>query len=173
MTEARQYFALEELRSGRRVVIRGLRSEDRQALVSAVERSSAQALHRRFFRVKRYFSEKEIAFFVDVDFVNHVALVAETDENGSPTIVGSGRYVVLEPGTAEVAFFVIDQYQGLGLGTVLMRHLTDIARTAGLRVLTADVLPDNVAMLKMFEYCGLPLSTTRDAEVVHVTLQVS
>jgi len=101
-----------------------------------------------------------------------VALVAVADESGGPAIAGGGRYVVLEPGKAEVAFFVVDQYQGEGLGTVLMRHLIVIARMAGIKELTADVLPDNAAMLKVFERCGLPLCTTRGAQVVHVTLRM-
>jgi len=49
MREARQYFAVEWLRHRRRIVIRALRSEDRPDFVAAVERSSAQSLHRRFF----------------------------------------------------------------------------------------------------------------------------
>ena len=46
--------------------------------------------------------------FLDIDFVNHVALVAVTDENGKHAIVGAGRYVVIQPGQAEVAFGVVD-----------------------------------------------------------------
>jgi len=81
--------------------------------------------------VKRGFSEKEIAFFMNIDFANHVALVALADEGGRNIIVGGGRYIVTEPGQAEIAFVVIDDYQGQGLGTLLMRHLAVIARKAG------------------------------------------
>jgi ribosomal protein S18 acetylase RimI-like enzyme len=93
-------------------------------------------------------------------------------ENGRPVIVGGGRYVVLQPGKAEVAFAVVDQYQGQGIGAALMRHLVAIAREAGLKELTAEVLPDNIPMLKVFEKSGLRLSTKRESQVVHVTLQV-
>jgi hypothetical protein len=63
----------------------------------------------RFFGAKRDFSEKEIEFFVNVDFVNHVALVATVEQGGRRIIVGGGRYVIVQPGTAEVAFAVVDE----------------------------------------------------------------
>ena len=111
-------------------------------------------------------------FFLDIDFVNHVALVAVIDENGTPAIVGGGRYVVSKSGQAEVAFAVVDQYQGQGIGAALMRHLTAIARESGLRELVAEVLPDNVAMLKVFEKSGLSPSMERESQTVHVVLRL-
>jgi GNAT superfamily N-acetyltransferase len=170
MLEAANYSAFETLRHGRRVEIRALRPEDRADLIAAVGRSSAQSLYRRFFAVKRDFAEPEIEFFLNVDFVDHVALVAVVDESGRRVIAGGGRYIVVEPGKAEVAFAVVDQYQGQGLGAALMHHLAAIAREAGLKELIAEVLPDNVPMLKVFEKSGLPLRIKREAQVVHVAL---
>ena len=68
--------------------------------MAAVRRSSARSLYRRFFGLKRHFSEQEIAFFLNVDFVSHVALVAVIDEGGRPVIIGGGRYIVEQPGKA-------------------------------------------------------------------------
>ena len=69
--------AIEALRDGCRVEIRALRPDDRADLIAAVGRTSAQSLYRRFFGLKRSFTEQEVAFFVNVDFVNHVALIAK------------------------------------------------------------------------------------------------
>ena len=85
-------------------------------------------------------------------------------------IIGGGRYVLVKPGKAEVAFAVIDEYQGQGVGAALMRHLTAIAREAGLEQFVAEVLSENIPMLRLFEKCGCNMSTKRDAQVVHVTL---
>ena len=161
------------MRNGRRVEIRALRPSDRESLVKAVDRASPQSLYRRFFGVKRHFSEDEIRFFLNVDFINHVALVAVAEDNGHPTIVGGGRYVISAPGTGEVAFMVVDGYQGQGIGMALMRHLTLIAREAGLRQFTAEVLPNNTAMLKVFERSGLRQSIKREAGSTHVALQLT
>jgi GNAT superfamily N-acetyltransferase len=172
MAELASYSEIEALRDGRRVEIRALRPEDRDDLVAAVHRIGTESLYRRFFAVKREFSEKETAFFVNVDFVIHVALIAVVEEDGKPVIAGGGRYIVAKPGQAEVAFAVVDKYHGQGIGTMLMRHLVAIARGAGLTELIADVLPDNRQMLKVFQKSGLPISTRRESGSLHVTLQL-
>ena len=138
-----------------------------------MQRASPETLYHRFFAVKREFSEKEIHFFFDIDFVNHVALVALADEEGRSVIVGGARYVVLGPGKAEIAFAIVDEYHGQGIGAALMRHLVTIGREAGLKELVAEVLPDNLAMLKVFEKSGLRLEMKRESQVVHVALRLS
>jgi RimJ/RimL family protein N-acetyltransferase len=167
------YSCVAALRDGRRVEIRALKSEDRSDLLDAVGRTSARSLYRRFFAAKRGFTEKEQAFFLNVDFVDHVALVAVLEEDGRPAIVGGARYVVVQPGKAEVAFVVIDRYQGQTIGATLLHHLAAIARGAGLQELIAEVLPDNVSMLKVFEKSGLRTCTKRESNVVHVALRLS
>src|SRR5215813_6937674 len=128
---AATYSAREQLRDGRPIEIRAIRPDDRADMHAAVHRVTAETLRRRFFATKRGFSEKEKAFFLNVDFVNHVALVATIDEGGQRVIVGGARYVLTEPGKGEVAFAVIDPYQGQGIGALLTRHLVGMARTAG------------------------------------------
>jgi ribosomal protein S18 acetylase RimI-like enzyme len=89
------------------------------------------------------------------------------------TIVGGGRYIVSEPGRAEVTFGVDDARQGQGIGSALMRHLIVIARQAGIRELIAEVLPDNAPMLKVFERSGLAATVRREPGAVHVALDLS
>jgi RimJ/RimL family protein N-acetyltransferase len=173
MMNAANYSAVDLLRNGSQIEIRALRTDDRVDLLGAVERTSAQSLYRRFFGAKRHFSEKEIEFFVNVDFVSHVALVAIVEEGNRTVIVGGGRYVIVQPATtAEVAFAVVDRYQGQGVGGALLRHLAAIARSAGLKELIAEVLPDNIPMLKVFEKSGLGCRTRREGRTVHVTLHL-
>jgi RimJ/RimL family protein N-acetyltransferase len=173
MLEAAKYSAFELLRNGRSIEIRALRPSDRIDIVAAVDRMSAGSIYRRFFGIKRHFSEREINFFLNIDFANHVALVAILREVGRAAIVGGGRYIVIRPGTAEVAFTVVDKYQGQGIGAALMRHLATLARDAGLKELIAEVLPENVPMLKVFEKSGLKPETKQDAGAVHVVLRLS
>jgi RimJ/RimL family protein N-acetyltransferase len=170
MAKAATYAVVESLPGGRPVEIRALRSQDRADFMAAVDRSSAASLYTRFFSPKRRFAEDEVSFFLQVDFINHVALVAVLNEGGRPVIVGGGRYILLTPRKAEMALTVVDQYQGQGVGTTLVRHLLAIARDAGLTEMHADVLSDNQSMLKVLAKSGLPLSTTREAGVVHVVV---
>ncbi|MGN6747978.1 MAG: GNAT family N-acetyltransferase [Xanthobacteraceae bacterium] len=170
MAEPSHYSAVETLRNGERVEIRALRPQDRDDLIAAVSRTSTESLYRRFFAVRRHFTETEQSFYLNIDFVSHVALVALADESGQPTIIGGGRYVVDEPGQAEVAFTVVDKYQRQGVGAALLRHLAIIARQAGLRELVAYVLADNRGMLKVFEKSGLKFSAKRESNSVNVKL---
>src|SRR5229473_2930099 len=119
MSEAIDYTARELLSDGSQIEIRALRRDDEADMLAAVGKASAQSLQRRFF--------------VDVDFKNHVAIVALADEAGRKVIIGGGRYIVFEPGRAEMAFVVIDTWQGRGVGSILMRHLIKIASDAGLK----------------------------------------
>ena len=167
-----EYRVTEILRDGRRLEVRALKPEDRDGLVAAAGRSSSETLALRFFAPKRGFSEKEIDFYTNVDFERHVALVAVVEEAGKPLIVGGGRYIVAEPGRAEIAFTVEDAHQGRGIASLLLRHLITMARAAGLEELVAEVLPDNAPMLKVFERSGLPVTRKRERDAVHVTLRL-
>ena len=142
-------------------------------MLAAVGRTSAQSLYRRFFGAKRHFSESEKTFFLNVDFVNHVALVAVAEDDGRRMIVGGGRYIVVRPGIAELAFAVVDEQQGRGIGAALMRHLVQLARDAGIKELIAEVLPENLPMLKVFQKSGLGMQTKHRAGVVDVTLNLT
>jgi GNAT superfamily N-acetyltransferase len=174
MSDPRTYFAVEHLPNGQALVVRAFKPEDRADFIAAADRTGPLTRYRRFFTVKREFSDREKDFFLNVDFDKHVALVALADEAGHHVIVGAARYVVLQAETAEVAFTVIDQYQRRRIGPVLLRHLATVARSAGLKTLVAEVLTENRPMLKVFEGSGLPLQTRQDhPEVVHVTMQLT
>jgi RimJ/RimL family protein N-acetyltransferase len=173
MSQAASYSAVESLRDGRRVEIRALGADDRTDFLAAVDRTSPRSRYRRFFAVRQDFAEQEVDFFLNVDFVNHVALVAVIEEAERPVIVGAARYIIVQPGRAEVAFAVVDAYQGQGIGAALLRHLAVVARDAGLKELIADVLPDNLPMLKVFEKSGLDVRAKRGPRVVQVTLRLT
>jgi GNAT superfamily N-acetyltransferase len=172
MLDAANYSAVETLRDGRQIEIRAFRPSDEADLLAAVDRTSGRSLYQRFFTVKYDFSDRERQFFLNVDFVGHVALMAWAEESARKVIAGGGRYVVVQPGKAEVAFVVVDRYQGKGIGGALMRHLAHIARSAGIQELIAEVLADNMPMLKVFEKSGLPMTKIDEHEVAHVTLQL-
>jgi RimJ/RimL family protein N-acetyltransferase len=173
MSETISYTARELLRDGSQIDIRALRQEDEADMLAAIGKISAQSLQRRFFVMKRHFSDKERAYFMDVDFKDHVAIVVFAEEAGRKVIVGSGRYIVFEPGRAEMAFMVVDTWQGRGLGSILMRHLVKFASDAGLQELTAEVLSENAAMIKVFGKFGFSPAPRRDPQILHLVRKLA
>jgi GNAT superfamily N-acetyltransferase len=168
-----KYAVTERLRNEASLQIRALLPSDRAEMLASIQRFSKEALYRRFFAPKRNFSESEIEFFLNVDFKQHVALVAVLSQDERQIIVGGSRYIVSRPGCAEVAFAVEDPHQRLGVATRLITHLIVIARAAGLKEFVAEVLPENAPMLKVFGRCGLAMSKRRERGVVHVTLSLT
>jgi hypothetical protein len=73
MLEVSKYSAFETLRNEHRVEIRALMPDDLAGLIAAVGRTSAESLYRRFFAAKKDFSKKEVAFYLNIDFIDHVA----------------------------------------------------------------------------------------------------
>jgi hypothetical protein len=172
MLEAIKYSEGEPLGNGRAVEIRALRPDDRAALIAAMDRSSTQSLYRRFFSPKRGFTEAEIAYFLNVDFVNHVVLVAVLEEGGSPLIVGGSRYIVVGPGTRA--------------GIRRRRSVPGTRHRRSADAPTRQVCPWGRAQrtnrggvggqyldAKIFGKSGMNLDATREGGIVHVTLQLS
>jgi ribosomal protein S18 acetylase RimI-like enzyme len=72
-----------------------------------------------------------------------------------------------------MAFVVVDAWQGRGVGSILMRHLVKIASDAGLQELTAEVLPENAAMIKVFGKFGFRPAPSRDHKTLHLALELA
>jgi GNAT superfamily N-acetyltransferase len=170
---AANYSAVETLRNGERVLVRALKPEDRDGFIAAAGALTTQSLRRRFFGEKRHFTETEQSFFLYPDFNGHVALITVVEEAGQSVIAGGARYVVVKPWQAELAFAVADRFQGQGIGAALMHHLAAVAKGAGLREPIAEVLSENIAMLKVFERSGLRHCKEHGPGAIHIVLQLT
>ena len=67
---------------------------------------------------------------------------------------------------------MVDAYQGLGIGTILMRHLANLARDASLKELTALVLPENTAILKVLREFGFRTASGTQRRDLRLTLRL-
>ncbi|HZP46097.1 MAG TPA: GNAT family N-acetyltransferase [Candidatus Binataceae bacterium] len=157
--DASHYAAVETTLDGRRLHIRALRPDDRDRLRNHFMALSDQAKIFRFHGVKRSLSDAELDRLTRLDFVRHVALVATFDEALDAPLIGVGRYIVTpaHADRAEVAFAVLDAFQGHGIGSRLLHHLALIAAAHGIREFQAEVLDANRAMLEVFADSGLPV----------------
>ncbi len=167
--EARNYSAHEVLRDGGSIYVRAIRSDDKQRLLDHFQHLSQDSVYHRFFGLKASLTREDLVRFTEVDFKAHVALVATLRHDGDERFIGVGRYVSSEPGRAEVAFAVLDEHQGRGIGTLLLEHLGRIARAAGIVEFQADVLGDNNRMLEVFAKSGFRAKRSTAGGVVHLS----
>ena len=142
------------LRSGDVVRIRQVRPDDAPALGLAYAKLGEQSRYRRFFTAMPELPEATLKAAVEVDHVNHEALVAVPLL--STEIVGECRFIRLpdQPGTAEVGVTVVDAWQGRGLGSALLALLSEHAMDAGIEYFTAEVLAENRTMLALLPGLG-------------------
>jgi RimJ/RimL family protein N-acetyltransferase len=177
MVDAANYNHVETLKNGIKVRIRSIRPDDKKRLVEAFKNLDPESIYARFFYHKKKLTEEELKSATELDFENAVALVVATGEGEQETIIGAGRYVVID-GTgklrsAEVAFTIEEDYHRQGMARILLQHLSSIAREKGLSCFVAEVLPENSGMLTVFSRSGLPMKTEHGGDAVHVTLSLS
>lgn len=144
-----------ELADGTEVIVRPVRPSDAPLLLEAfAEHFSEQSRYQRFLASKRSLSPRELEYFTDVDHDRHEAIGALDPATGEG--VGIARFVRAGTGaeTAEAAVAVADEWQGRGLGGLLLERLAARARELGIVEFTASLLTTNRAMLALFERLG-------------------
>jgi acyl-CoA hydrolase/RimJ/RimL family protein N-acetyltransferase len=160
------------VKGGETLLLRPIRPTDEPKLVGLFYSMSEDALYKRFMRVVKRVAHEERQYFLDVDYVDNMAIVLETsDPRYEPEIVGIAQYF-RDPDTdfADVGFIVKDTWQGKGLGRILVEEMIRLARVNGIKGLTADVLANNQAMLHLFEQTGLDVRTDTESGVVLVEI---
>jgi RimJ/RimL family protein N-acetyltransferase len=170
----RDYLAHETLKDGTAVTIRAIRRDDRIRLVEAFKNLDRESVYRRFFSPKKELTESELKQLTDVDFSQVVALVVTKQGEDGEILIGGGRYAADDAGSAqaELAFMTDGNYRGLGIASLILRHLVRMAREAGLSRFEAEVLAENQPMLAVFRRSGLPMRLKRDGSALHVTLSL-
>jgi RimJ/RimL family protein N-acetyltransferase len=175
--EFRDYDATDTLLDGESIRVRAIHPVDREKLVKHFESLSPESVYFRFFGPKKTLSAQELAHFTEVDYRDHVALIATVNDRDGERIIGVGRYFVAngseaEKRSAEVAFAVPDDYQGHGVATILLKRLCAIARAQGLSEFTANVLGGNRRMIEVLVSNGFSVRRKLNSGTIQLTLPI-
>jgi acyl-CoA synthetase (NDP forming)/GNAT superfamily N-acetyltransferase len=157
------------LRDGGVVHVRPIRPGDAEAVHVFHAGQSPESIYLRFFAPLPRLSDREVARFTQVDYVDRVGLVATLGD----AIVGIARYDRIEDGRAEVAFNISDAHQGRGIGSVLLEHLAAAARERGITHFVAEVLPQNRKMMGVFTEAGYEVSHHYEDGVIALSFDIS
>jgi RimJ/RimL family protein N-acetyltransferase len=160
------------LDEGTAVRLRAIRPDDESRLIALYDRLSQHSAYQRFFTLMPRLPQDRARRLANVDYQTRFALVLERDGPDGPTLIGVGRYEPSpEPGVAEVAFVVQDEYQGKRLGRLLLDELLATATAHGIPRFRAYVLADNRRMLDLLNRHTRVIERRRDASVIEVLFE--
>jgi acetyl coenzyme A synthetase (ADP forming)-like protein len=157
------------LRDGTTLRLRSPRRDDLHALVVFFAGLSEQSRYLRFHGAVRP-EPRLVEPFVDPDWKERGSLVGVLDGR----IVALASWARLrDPAAAEVAFAVSDALQGRGLGTRLLEQLAARAGSVGIESFLAEVMPENRAMLDVFEHAGFEVVRELEGGTVEVRFPIA
>ena len=160
------------LRDGSTVRIRLMKPEDESRLFELFRSLSPESRWFRFFSPgKDSILAAEAHRESELDYHHTVGLLAIT--GADERVVGHAFYASVAEQRAEAAFAVADDFQGRGLGTILVGQLAEIAASNGIQIFEAELLAANNAMLRVFRESGFPIEVTAEAGQLLVTFPTS
>jgi acetyltransferase len=147
-------------REGIEFVIRPIRPEDEPLMADFQARLSEESVYMRYFRafeLSDRVAHERLTRLCHVDYDRTIALVItwQNPDTAEPEIVAAGRLTRMpDPQEAEFAILVRDDFQGKGLGTVLLTRLLQVGRDEGIDRVIAYMLATNLGMIKVCKKLG-------------------
>lgn len=152
---------------GRRVVVRPVLPQDAPLTAAFFGNLTAAARYDRFMSPMRELPPGLLERLTQVDYAEHMALVAEVFEGEGELVVAEARYVrPAGSSDAEFAVSVADQWQGKGLATLLLTKLVCRARSVGIRRIVGETLATNERMQHLARKAGFSLRRSQDVRGV-------
>ncbi|RLC29284.1 acetyl-CoA hydrolase [Candidatus Woesebacteria bacterium] len=165
-------FQLEETMKidGEEVTLRPAKPVDERRIQEHFYNLDKTDIVSRFFHEKTSFVRDEAQGVSQIDYIKDLTIVALVGEFGFGRVVGIGEYL-LDPAKniAEVAFSISKEFQGKGLGKILLKKLCMAARENGIAGLVAYTSPGNKGMIKLFNTLPFKTKTFFDGEMLLLT----
>ena len=153
------------------VLFRAIRPSDEEAMRRLFYRFSDEAIFYRYFSPIKVMPHTKMQRYVNADCNIATSIVGVLESSGQEQIIAEARFVKLDDRPyAEVAFLVEEKYQGFGIGSYLFKLLVRLGKEKGLRGFTADVLPSNQSMIKVFEKGGHSVHSKLKDGLYHITI---
>jgi len=158
------------LRDGSTVRIRTMRPQDEAGLCALLNSLSEESRWLRFYCMKNSAGiAAEAHREANLDHSFGLVACSGNDER----VVGHAFYAVVADNRAEVAFTIANDFQGRGLGTILLGQLAQVASTNGIEIFEAEVVAANHAMVRVFRASGFPIEVKATAGQIHLVFPTS
>jgi GNAT superfamily N-acetyltransferase len=168
--EAREHA--EQLADGAELLVRPVAPVDRCLFVTGWNQLTPESRESRFLFAKGGLSDKELDFFTQVDHDDHEAIGAIDPETGQGVGVARMLRNPDDPTLAEAAVVVLDDWQGRGVGGLLLSRLLERAKELGIRGFEATLRTGNRAMLTLFQRMGRMRVTERYGDTTGIVVEL-
>ena len=154
------------------IVLRPLHHGERSAVLEVFAGLSERSRRLRFLGSKPRLLERDVDWLVDVGCCGREAVVAIDQESGAT--VGLARFVRDgDAPEAEIAFEVVDDWQGRGLGKRLLAELRSLALGQGIFRFRALIAHGNRPAFALVHGVGEELHRRYDGDGVELVVRIA
>ena len=154
------------------IALRPLRSGERTPVLEVFAGLSDRSRRLRFLGAKPRLLESDLVHLVDVGRSGREAVAAIDQQTG--LTVGIARYVRdADAPEAEIAFEVVDRWQGEGIGKRLVQELLALAREEGILRFRALVAHGNAPALALVRGLGEVLTRRYEGSDVELVVRLA
>ncbi len=161
------------LSDGEEVTFRPIRPEDEPRWHELLASCSAESLRARFFSTIGKSTHEMAVRYCYIDYDREMGIVALINEGGKKRMIGVGR-LVADPDhiDAEFAILLADEWQGMGLGTLLTSYCLQVAKRWGIRRVYGGTMIENRRMVATFREQGFDVVTEDEEGMVYADRSV-
>jgi len=161
------------LENGVPALIRPIRSEDEPLIYHLFKTVSEETIVFRFNQRLTDMPHERLARYCQLDYERELAFVALIKESPDQERIIADVRILKMPDlvTAELAILVADEWQGHGIGTMLIDYCITIARELEIKTLWMEILRQNSRMLHIAKGSGFDEACS-DEDMVKVVREL-
>lgn len=148
------------LKNGRVAAIRQASRADATLLWDMHQHLSTDTVYKRYHRHYDP-TQRELEMLCDVKPDEGMVFIVTVDDP-KETVIGHAYYVIDDrnPGIAEPAVVVADDYQRIGIGGLMMKHMGEYAVQHGIHQFRTFILPNNDGVVRLIRRVGVSFHST-------------
>jgi GNAT superfamily N-acetyltransferase len=156
-------------KNGQSIEFRPLLASDELASRNFFYSLTKQTIYYRFFHNRKIFTHEDLQkHLATLDYRKNMSMIGLVRNRGNLDVVATGSYGMVDETTAEVAFIVREDRQGMGIASYLLGVLEKIARENHYKAFSAYVLRENAAMIRVFKKRYPNLKTSREGGDIEI-----